>query len=295
MKKHTIAGIGELLWDVLPKGEKIGGAPVNFCYYVNALGAKGIPVSTVGRDDRGKRALDLLQQYGLNIAGISVSDEHCTGYVNASLDKEGAAIYRLPKEVAWDHLNINEYADNAKIHLDAVCFGTLAQRSKVSCKAIHTFLNDLPLQTVKIFDANIRQNFFSREIIDASLKHTDILKINDEELKIIAGLIDVNGSEQKLLKVLITRYCLDMVILTRGGNGSLLMTPDEFSEHQGVHTQIIDTIGAGDSFTAATIIGHLNGFSLNEISDRANHIAAHVCSYRGAMAPLPGELRNIFL
>ena len=295
MKKHIIAGIGELLWDVLPEEEKIGGAPVNFSYHVNALGAMGIPISTVGHDDRGKMALDLLRQAGLDVAGISVSDEYCTGYVNASLDKEGTAIYRFPDEVAWDHLAINEYAENVKIQFDAICFGSLAQRSRVSRRAIFTYLDDLRPQTVRIFDVNIRQNFFSREIIESSLKRADILKMNDEELMTIARLVDLKGQDQELLPALINRYNLGMVILTRGGGGSILMTQDDFSEHKGVNTQITDTIGAGDSFTAATIIGYLHGLSLDEINERANHIAAYVCSRRGAMVPLPEELRNLFL
>jgi len=295
MKKHTIAGIGELLWDVLPEGEEIGGAPVNFSFHVNAFGARGIPISTVGHDDRGKRALGLLRQNGLNVAAVSISNEYCTGYVNASVDNEGAAIYSFPDDVAWDHLNINEYADSVKVKLDAICFGSLAQRSKVSRKAIYSFLDDLRPQTVRIFDINIRQNFFCREIIESSLKRANILKLNDEELVTIAGLLDLKGSAQDWLMALINRYDLGMVILTRGGNGSILTTPDGFSEHPGVDTQIVDTIGAGDSFTAATIIGYLHGFSLDEINEKANRIAACVCSQRGAMVPLPEVIRNLFL
>lgn len=294
MKKHIIAGIGELLWDVLLEEEKIGGAPVNFSYHVNALGAMGVPISTVGRDDRGKKALDLLRQSGLVVEGISVSDEYCTGYVDALLDKEGAAIYSFPDEVAWDYLAINEYAENVKIQLDAICFGSLAQRSGVSRRAILTYLDDLRPQTVRVFDVNIRQKFFSREIIESSLKRADFLKMNDEELVTIARLVDLKGQDQELLSALLNRYNLDMVILTRGGGGSILMTQDDFSEHQGVNTQIIDTIGAGDSFTAATIIGYLHRLSLDEINEIANHIAACVCSRRGAMVPLPEELRNLF-
>lgn len=295
MKKQIIAGIGELLWDILPEVEKIGGAPVNFSYHVNQLGARAVAISTVGHDDRGKKALDLLQQAGLDIAGISVSDEYCTGYVNASLDKEGTAIYSFPDQVAWDHLSINEYAEDMRPQLNAVCYGSLAQRSAVSRRAILAFLDDLRPQTLRIFDVNIRQNFFSREILESSLNRTDILKMNEEELMIIAGMADLKGPDKELLPALLARYDLEMVILTRGGSGSILITQDDFSEHRGVDTQIIDTIGAGDSFTAATIIGYLQGLSLDEINDSANQVAACVCSRKGAMVSLPEELRHLFL
>jgi len=291
MEKFTIAGIGELLWDVLPEAEVIGGAPVNFAYHVTALGAKGIPVSTVGNDARGRKALEELQKRGVNTSAISMTEDFATGYVTATLDSEGKASYNFPDDVAWDHLQINEYAENLQNLFDAVCFGSLAQRSEHSRRAIYGFLDTLGKETVKVFDINLRQEFYSEKVIVDSLKRTDILKLNEEELPILAALIDLNGPSDKWLQVLIEEYHLQMAILSRGGSGSLLLTPHSSSDHPGVVTHIKDTIGAGDSFTAAVTIGFLQGLPLNEINENANRIAAYVCSQRGGMPPMPDLLK----
>lgn len=291
MKKFTIAGIGELLWDVLPEVEVIGGAPVNFAYHVTALGAKGIPVSTIGNDVRGSKALEELQKRGVNTSAISMTEDFATGYVTATLDSEGKASYNFPDDVAWDHLRINEYAENLSNVLDAVCFGSLAQRSEHSRRAIYGFLDTLGKETVRVFDINLRQEFYSEKVIVNSLKRTDILKLNEEELPILAELIDLNGPSDKWLQVLVEKYHLQMVILSRGGSGSLLLTPTSSSDHPGVVTHVNDTIGAGDSFTAAATIGFLQGLPLNETNENANRIAAYVCSRRGGMPPMPESFK----
>jgi fructokinase len=292
MKKFTIAGIGELLWDVLPDGEVIGGAPVNFAYHVTVLGAKGVPISTIGRDTRGEKALAELQQRGVDISAISITEDFTTGYVTATIDEEGKAGYSFPDEVAWDHLLVNEYAENLRDTLDAICFGSLAQRSEHSRRAIHDFLDTLRQETVKVFDINLRQDFYSGKVINASLKRTDILKMNEEELPILAGLLKLKGPGEKWLPALIERYHLRMAILSRGGKGSLLLTPESSSDHLGFVTHIEDTIGAGDSFTAAATIGYLRGLPLNVINDQANRIAAYVCSQRGGMPHVPAILKE---
>lgn len=291
MKKFTIAGIGELLWDVLPEAEVIGGAPVNFAYHVTALGAKGIPISTIGNDVRGGKALEELQKRGVETSAISITEDFATGYVTATLDNEGKASYNFPDDVAWDHLQINEYAENLRNILDAVCFGSLAQRSEHSRRAIYGFLDTLGKETLKVFDINLRQEFYSEKVIVNSLTRTDILKLNEEELPILADLIDLNGPSDKWLQILVEKYHLQMAILSRGGSGSLLLTPKSSSDHPGVVTHIKDTIGAGDSFTAAVTIGFLQGLPLNEINENANRIAAYVCSQRGGMPPMPEFLK----
>jgi len=291
MKKYIIAGIGELLWDVLPDKEVIGGAPVNFAYHATAIGAQGIPISTVGNDIRGKKALAELQKREIDIAAISLSESYNTGYVTATIDKNGVATYCFPNDIAWDHLVINDYAKMVQDKLDAVCFGSLAQRSEESRLAIHTFLDGLPLETVKVFDINFRQNFYSIEIIKASLRRTDILKLNDEELPILAQLLEFEKPPDEWLSILIDKYGLKMAILSKGSNGSLLMTPDDSSEHPGITTKVIDTIGAGDSFTAAATIGYLQGLKLSDINEKANRLAAYVCSQQGAMPFLPDLLK----
>lgn len=287
MKQYTIAGIGELLWDVLPDGEVIGGAPVNFAYHVSALGAKGIPITTIGGDARGQKALAELQKRGVDIAAIAISDEYPTGYVSVVLDKEGKASYLFPDELAWDHLLINDYAARLNTRLDAICFGSLAQRSERSRQVIYEYLNSLRPETVKVFDINLRQDFYSGQVIENSLAQADILKLSEEELPVLADLLALQESSDTWLQVLIKRYDLAMAILSRGDKGSLLLTPDNYSEHPGIVTQVEDTIGAGDSFTAATIIGYLRGLPLDEINEQANRVAAYVCSQQGGMPHLP--------
>lgn len=292
MKKPTIAGIGELLWDVLPEAEVLGGAPVNFSYHVTALGARGVPISTIGRDPRGQKALTELRQRGLETTAISTCPDFATGYVKAAVDAEGKACYDFPAEVAWDHLLINEYAENLRTHLDAVCFGSLAQRSEQSRRAIYGFLDALRGETLKVFDINIRQDFYSRKVIEESLKRTDILKLNDEELPVLASLLGLKGRSDRWLASLVDRYQLKMAVLTRGGGGSLLLTPDKASEHPGIITEVEDTIGAGDSFTAAATLGFLQKMTLGDINEQANRIAAYVCSQRGGMPPMPEFLKE---
>lgn len=290
MKKYKIAGIGELLWDVLGEVEEIGGAPVNFTYHVNALGAVGIPISTIGHDDRGSRGLAELQKRGLETRAISLKDGIVTGYVAATIDEKGIASYRFPGEVAWDHLMANNYAEMIQPKLDAICFGSLCQRSPVSRKTIENYLGTLHLKTIKIFDVNLRQHYYSGEILHSSLERANIVKLNDEELEILAGLLEIQHREKKWLSVLIDRYNLDMAILTKGDGGSILQTPDAYSVHPGITTNIVDTVGAGDAFTAAATIGYLQELRLEEINEKANRLAAYVCSQQGAMPPIPKSL-----
>ncbi len=287
MEKLTIAGIGELLWDVLPETEVIGGAPVNFAYHVTALGAKGVPISTIGRDSRGEKALEQLQKHDVDIAAISITEDFATGYVTATVDGNGKATYSFPDDVAWDHLLINDYAENLRSTLDAVCFGSLAQRAEHSRRAIHGFLDSLRRETVRVFDINLRQDFYSRQIVESSLERTDILKLNEEELPILVDILELKGASDHWLPALVERYGLQMAILSRGDKGSLLQTPVSYSEHSGIITHIEDTIGAGDAFTAAATIGYLRGWGLDDINEQANRIAAYVCSQRGGMPPMP--------
>jgi fructokinase len=292
MEKLTIAGIGELLWDVLPDNEVIGGAPVNFAYHVTALGARGIPISTIGQDLRGEKAIAELQKRGVDIAAISISDECVTGYVTATVDDEGKASYCFPSEVAWDHLLVNEYAGNLRSTLNAVCFGSLAQRSEHSRRVIHGFLDTLRRETVKVFDINLRQNFYSKQVITSSLKRTDILKLNEEELPVLARMLELKGPSEKWLPALIKRYRLEMAILSRGDAGSLLVTAENSSEHSGIVTHVEDTIGAGDAFTAAVTIGYLRGMNLDDINEQANIIGAYVCSQQGGMPDMPESMKE---
>lgn len=291
MGKYLIAGIGELLWDVLPDAELLGGAPVNFAYHVRALGAEGVPVSTVGDDVRGHKALAELKNRGIDTSAISLDSMHPTGYVLVQLDKAGGASYDFPDEVAWDHLQINSYGHRIQKKLDAVCFGTLAQRSEISASTLFTYLGGVEDKTLKVFDINLRQDYFSRSIITQSLKAADILKLNDDELPVLMNFLGGSADSAIFFQNLLKDFALEMIILTKGGQGSLLVTPKGLSQYRGIPVSIADTIGAGDCFTAAATIGYLEGLALEEINRKANVVASYVCTCPGAMPDIPKELK----
>ncbi len=290
MNSFIIAGIGELLWDVLGESEKLGGAPVNFTYHASALGATGIAISTIGNDPRGHTALIELKKRRLSCDHITVSQGKETGYVNAHVDQKGIATYEFPDHVAWDYIILHESTKSLAKTLDAICFGSLAQRSLQSREVIQSFLRSAPTETLKVFDLNIRQQFYTENTITTSLEIADVLKINDEELVLLAAMHDLKGGDSTILEYLIKAYTLQLVVLTRGDAGSLLLTPTECSDHIGFPSEIADTIGAGDSFTAATVLGLLKGLPLATINEHANRVASFVCTQKGAMPELPESL-----
>lgn len=284
MASYKIAGIGEILFDILGESEKIGGAPINFVYHASAFGAMGIAVSSVGNDRRGRKALDELKKRNLDIDCISIDQRHPTGYVSVRLDDQGIASYQFPDDVAWDHLSLNRQAMAIAPELDAVCFGSLAQRSPVSRQAILGFLAQASDKAMKVFDVNLRQNFYTQKTIIESLQLADIVKLNEEELPVLAGMLDISGGDGARLEAVVKHFRLKLAVLTRGSRGSLLVSPEDSSEHPGfAPTQIADTVGAGDSFAAVATIGMLNGEDLQTINTRANRVAAYVCSRSGAM------------
>ena len=284
MAAYKIAGIGEILFDIFGESEELGGAPINFVYHASALGAEGIAVSSVGNDRRGRKAIDELKQRGLDVACIHIDEYHPTGYVTASLDDRGIASYVFPDDVAWDHLSLNRQALAIAPELDAVCFGSLAQRSPVSRRAILRFLGLTSSRALKIYDINLRQHFYTQDMIIRSLHLADIVKLNEEELPVLAAMLSLSGGDGARLDTVVKRFNLKLAVLTRGCRGSLLVSPEEHSEHPGFPpTRIADTVGAGDSFTAAVTIGLLNGENLQKINTRANRVASCVCSQTGAM------------
>jgi fructokinase len=292
MHPYKVAGIGEILWDILPNAKTLGGAPINFAYHVTALGARGIAVSTIGDDQPGREALQRLQAKGLDTSGISIN-QFPTGFVTAQIDDQGVATYRFPDEVAWDHLSLNTEAATCIPELHAACFGTLAQRSDPARAAIHHFINQLPETTLKVYDLNLRQHFYSKKIIEKSLNTCSILKLNDEECTIIATMFNLTGTMQEQLRQLLAHWQLKLIILTQGDKGSILITERSRSIHPGFPTKIVDTIGAGDAFTAATVVGLLLGRSLEEINERANRLASYVCGQPGGMPKIPQSLRYL--
>lgn len=292
MTQFRAAGIGEILWDILPDGKKLGGAPANFAYHFKALGGESLTVSRLGDDALGREALALLQENHLATEGITFDPVHPTGRVDVEVDTRGIATYTFPEAVAWDFIEINAYTKTVLPTLDAVCFGTLAQRSAASRAAILSLLRSLPESTLKIYDINLRQDFYTTEIIDRSLHLADVLKINDDELDIVASLLGLAGDQETVLSTLLREFSLCLGVLTRGERGSLLMTPDAISESQGMSVNVVDTIGAGDSFTAAMTLAWLNEEPLDAINQYASEVAAAVCTRAGAMPPIPDRFKK---
>ncbi len=282
-KQFKIVGLGEVLWDVLPTGKELGGAPANFAYISNQLGNRTIIASRVGDDENGKEILQKLEKVGVDISQIQKDAGHRTGTVKVSL-QNGQAGYEIAENSAWDFLEFTEDWQDLAQNCDAVCFGSLAQRNSVSRETIQEFVKLTKPGCLRIFDVNLRQNYFSESVLFESLQLANIAKLNHEELPIIVEMFGTKGSNQieQALNLRET-FALRLVCLTRGGAGSLLIDETEISAHSGIKIEIADTIGAGDSFTATLADGILRGWSLVEINEKANRIGAFVASQTGAM------------
>ena len=291
MKKlFKIAGIGELLWDVFPEHKRLGGAPANFSCHCGQLGAKAYTISCVGTDSLGKSLREELKNIGVDTFYVIESKEHKTGKVNVSLTDHGKPIYEIIENVAWDYIPYTQNIQELAQTLDAVCFGSLAQRSSVSHKTIQTFLQNMPQDTLKIFDVNIRQSFYSKKLIEESLRLANILKLSDEELPVLAEFFNLGGDVQDQIEIIQTKFDLDLVAYTRGAEGSFLLNKSEIDDFPGIKANAIDSVGAGDSFTASLCIGLLKGWSLDNINLFANKVASFVCSQKGATPILPKGL-----
>lgn len=295
--KDIVVGMGEALWDVLPEGKKIGGAPANFAYHAAQFGLRSCVVSAVGNDDLGREILDTLTEKGLNYL-IEMVD-YPTGTVQVELDGAGIPQYDIKENTAWDNIpytpELRELAGKAR----AVCFGSLAQRSETSRNTINRFLDDMPEEEGRlvVFDVNLRQNFYTKEILSRSMRRCDVLKINDEEITEVSRLFGIPGSDfEEISRRLLERFNLKMLILTCGVNGSYVFTPDGASFQPTPKVNVADTVGAGDSFTASFISAILKGKSVAEAHALAVETSAFVCTQKGAMPVLPeritGRLRS---
>jgi fructokinase len=290
-----VVGIGEVLWDLLPDGPQMGGAPANFAYHAGALGAEARIVTRVGRDEAGSELIRRLERLGVRTDAVEVDPEAPTGTVAVEVAADGQPRYLIRENVAWDRLSGNGGGQMAVAAADAVCFGTLAQRSDVSRRAIRALLKATPAESLRIFDVNLRQHFFSRHLIEESLSLANIVKVNEPELLLLAEMFRLPGEERGQVAELARRFRLRLVAYTRGSRGSLLYGQGQWSEHPGVATAVADTVGAGDSFAAAMALGLLAGWSLDEVNFRAGEVAAYVSSQRGGMPELPERLRAPFL
>jgi fructokinase len=281
--KRIIVGLGELLWDLLPSGKQLGGAPANFAYITNLLGDTGIPASRVGRDSLADEALQRLAQLGLSAASVQQDPIHPTGTVKVEIENRGQPRFDISEGAAWDFLEWTPAWQQLASEADAVCFGSLAQRSSQSRSTIHSFLHATHSEAVRIFDVNLRQNFYTEQVLGESMKLANIVKLNHEELPKIMRLFELqHDSEEASARRLLSLHHLKLVCVTRGTGGSLLMSPDECSEHPGFRVQVADTVGAGDAFTAALAHGYLRGTSLAQINESANRVGAWVASQSGA-------------
>jgi fructokinase len=291
-KRHIVVGLGELLWDMLPSGKQLGGAPANFAYITNLLGDTGIPASCVGHDSLGDEALQRLVQLGLSSAFVQRDAAHPTGTVKVEIDASGQPRFDISIPVAWDFLAWTSAWQQLASETDAVCFGSLAQRSPQSQKTIRRFLRATQTEAVRVFDVNLRQNFYTSQILEESMKLATIVKLNHEELPRIMRLFELEHySEEDSARQLLSLHDLKLVCVTRGSGGSLLISPDERCEHPGFRVKVADTVGAGDAFTAALIHGYLRGTPLAQMNETADRIGAWVASESGATPALqPGGL-----
>ena len=279
---HIIVGLGEILWDCLPEGKKLGGAPANFAFHAGMLGADTVAISAIGRDALGDEILRELDGKGLKYLLPRVEQE--TGTVQVTLDSEGIPSYEIKTDVAWDNIPFSTEIKHLAEKCSCVCFGSLAQRSEISRNTIREFLRHTPKDCLRIFDINLRQQFYTTDIIQESLEACNVLKINDEELDIVAGLFGFPdlSVEDKCLRLL-EQYHLDMLILTCGVNGSYVFTPNQKNFIETPKVEVADTVGAGDSFTGAFAASILAGRTIEEAHQLAVEVSAFICTQKGAM------------
>jgi fructokinase len=290
-RRFIMVGLGEILWDRLPEGKQLGGAPANFAYHAQALGGRGVVVSCIGDDDLGKEILSCLDEMRLDRKYVVVDAGHPTGTVTVRLDENGKPDYIIHENVAWDFIPSSSALLSLAAQTDAVCFGSLCQRSEVSRKTVRSFLAATRPDCIRLFDINIRQSYYNDDVVNTMLELSNVLKLNDDELSIVAGLLGIEGSETNVLSKLIQRYGLSLIALTKGPEGSRLYTGSRDSECEAAAIgKIADTVGAGDAFSAAIAIGWLRGDDLDKINSKASRVASFVCSQRGATPPLPDDL-----
>jgi fructokinase len=287
---HLILGIGELLWDVLPEGPRLGGAPANFSVMAGRLGNHAALLSRIGRDDLGRRALDRLEPLPVDTSAVEIDPEKETGRVTVYF-QAGQPHYTIHQPAAWDFFELSDEWLHLAERADAICFGTLAQRSPQSRQTIQTLAAETSSKCIKIFDVNLRAPFYTAEVIQESLELATVFKMNDTEVPLVLNLLGLRRDEVDPLRQGAERLLdefpgLKMVAITRGGNGSLLVRRDEGHDHPGIPIKVADTIGAGDAFTAAMSHYLLRGADLATLNEAGNRWGSWVASQSGAMPPL---------
>jgi len=289
-----VVGIGEILWDLLPGGRQLGGAPANFAYHARALGAEARLISRVGDDALGREALDRLIRLGIPTDAIDVDPASPTGTAGIEVATDGQPRFQIHENVAWDALRGESKGRHAVADADAICFGTLGQRSEPARSSIRSLVAAAPERALRILDVNLRQQYFTEAIVKDSLEIANVLKVNDAELPHLADMFNLAAEDRTQMIQLAERFDLSCVACTRGSRGSLLFSAGTWSDHPGAPTHMVDTVGAGDSFAAAMTLGLLGGWDLDRINEHANRIAAYVCSCAGATPALPADLTVAF-
>jgi fructokinase len=292
--KPRVVGIGEVLWDLLPSGPALGGAPANFACHAQALGAAAALVSRVGDDDLGREAVRLLAARGLDLSGLSVDPVRATGSVSVSLSPDGQPRFVIHADVAWDALRAGPAELAVVASADAVCFGTLAQRDPVSREAVRRCVAAAPAACLRVLDVNLRAPFHDERVLRESLALADVLKLNETELPALSGPLGIGGTEEHRVRALAEAWELRAVALTLGAAGSALLLDGAWHTEPGRAVTVADTVGAGDAFSAALVIGLLRGWEGPRILDAATGVAAHVCTRQGATPELPGEVLRPF-
>lgn len=287
--KKTVVGLGEVLWDLFPDGARFGGAPANVACHARQLGAKAVMVSAVGDDELGDKALAALRDMNVSTDAVAKLPQP-TGSVKVELDAHGKASYEFAADTAWDNLPWTPTLQGIAANADAVCFGTLGQRSPVARQTIRRFLAETPSPALRIYDVNLRPPFYSDQLVTESLQIANTVKLNDDELPLAASWCDLTGDEVAVMKQLLERFDLKLVALTRGSHGATLVTKDRVCTNDGVQVEVADTVGAGDSFTAALAVGILRDDDLDHVLDHACRLAAYVCTQPGATPKLPDDL-----
>ena len=290
-----IVGLGEALWDLLPAGPQIGGAPANFAYHAGQFGYPAYAVSAVGKDELGDKLLNAFAEKKLNTLIPQI--DRPTGTVEIALDDAGVPQFTICEEVAWDYIPATPQLDELARQTIAVCFGSLAQRSNVSRETIYRFLEMMPADNavLKVFDMNLRQHFYSREVLEASLYYCNVLKINEDELPVLVRMFGINGdTEVEQCRCILRDFHLRLVILTQGARGSYVFSREEESYIETPRVEVADTVGAGDSFTGSFVGSLLTGKSLREAHTVAVRVAAQVCTLQGAMPEISEAMRQCY-
>ncbi len=281
--------MGEALWDCLPEGRKFGGAPANFAYHVGQFGWHSVVVSAVGNDPLGDEIMDIVR--GVKLDNRIARVLQPTGTVQVTLSGDGIPSYEICENVAWDNIPWSDELEAMAKDTCAVCFGSLAQRSECSRNTIMRFLDAMPMDSERIYDINLRQHFYSLEVIEESLRRATILKLNEEEIVVVAKLLGLQGKEEEMCRQILSRYPrLKMIILTYGAVGSYVFSREETSYQATPKVKVADTVGAGDSFTATFVAQYLKGKSIADAHRIAVQASAYVCTQNGAMPVFPAEI-----